>query len=498
MKTSKGVILNSVANIFGKMWSMLSIIIFMPLYIKYMGEEQYGLVSFFTTFQTLLLLMNGGFNTSIKREFAIKDENKTDDRKYHLLRSTEFLFLILSVLVISLVSSFSSIATKWLNIGTLNKHYVVQSIDLIGVTIVLQVFSSLYLGCLQGLEQQITANISQSLFYLIRNLGALLIVKYVSPDVRLFFICYIISEIVFIIVNRSFVLHCISHAAKWHICDFIILKSIFTYTMGIFGISVISVFNAQLDKVLISKYMNLSDITYYSIASSVGQVPLLLVNAIAIAFFPKLVQALSRNDKQVAPMFKKCSSLFSLVSIPITCFMSVAMYHLILLWQMKPETAQYTFVPAIMLTIANSLYCLQVTADNCLLAEKNTNILIYKNLGSMALSLTTMVILIPKYGLLGGALSYLCVAFFCWLIYGGYVHRYYTQDSFIKWAILFVVIPTLISVVISVGSSLVINQYNINSIVFVSIMVFLGVLTLLLLIKCYSKKLQGFNDIQEE
>ena len=72
---------------------------------------------------------------------------------------------------------------------------------------------------------------------------------------------------------------------------------------------------------------------------------------------------------------------------------------------MKPDTAQYTFVPAIMLTIANSLYCLQVTADNCLLAEKNTNILIYKNLGSMALSLTTMVILIPKYGLLGGTLS---------------------------------------------------------------------------------------------
>ena len=476
--------INSVANIIGKFWSILSVIIFMPLYIKYLGEEQYGIISFFTTFQTLLLLMNGGFNTSIKREFAVASDTEQNNRKYLLLKSTEVLFIFLSVFVLCAVSAFSSfIATKWLNIGILDKDYVIQSIDLIGLTIVLQVYSSLYLGCLQGLEHQVASNISQSLLYLVRNVGALIIIKYILADVRLFFLGYIFFELLFIIINRYLVLRYTPHTIKWKIRDFTVLKSILSYTMGVFGVSVISVFNAQLDKVLISKYMSLSDITYYSIATSVGQVPLLLINAVAIAFFPKLVQAITTNNSELtSTLYNRISSFFSIVSISITCFMSVCMYDLIYIWQGKAETSNYTYLPAILLTFAHMFYCLQVTADNCLLAEKNTRILIFKNIGSMVISLLLMIILIPQYGLMGGAVSYLLVSILCWLFYGEYVHKCHTNNNLIKWISKYVILPFVSAGSVALCSysffTRIINNRSIN----VLLMVIIGAITLTLLL----------------
>ncbi|MDE2320337.1 MAG: hypothetical protein KGL31_00215 [candidate division NC10 bacterium] len=42
---------NIVANTLGKGWSMLMGLVFVPLYIKFLGMEAYGLIGFFATLQ---------------------------------------------------------------------------------------------------------------------------------------------------------------------------------------------------------------------------------------------------------------------------------------------------------------------------------------------------------------------------------------------------------------------------------------------------------------
>ena len=64
-------IANTIANMASKIWSMVSIYIFVPLYIKYLGEEAYGLISFFTTMQMALNLLGLGLSSTLRREFAL-------------------------------------------------------------------------------------------------------------------------------------------------------------------------------------------------------------------------------------------------------------------------------------------------------------------------------------------------------------------------------------------------------------------------------------------
>ena len=87
-------IANTIANMASKIWSMVSIYIFVPLYIKYLGEEAYGLISFFTTMQMALNLLGLGLSSTLRREFALNINGgyEVNLRKYKLLRSIEVFF----------------------------------------------------------------------------------------------------------------------------------------------------------------------------------------------------------------------------------------------------------------------------------------------------------------------------------------------------------------------------------------------------------------------
>lgn len=485
IQSNKKTHLNIIANILGKIWSMLAIFIFMPLYIKCLGEEQYGIISFFITFQTFLLLMNGGFNTSLKREFSVRNSEDGDNRKYKLMRSTELLFAVVSIIIIAFcVLSSDFIANKWLNIGSLDVQYVRNSIILMGAAIALQIYLSLYTGCLQGLEHQVAANATQSLFYLYRNLGALLVIQYIRADVRLFFICYIVAELINIIINRLLIIRWLECKKEWSVHDLLILKTILIYTLGVFSVSVISIINAQLDKVFISKYMQLSDMTYYSVAASIGQAPLLVINAIAVAVFPQIVQSVSQHIDEKA-LYEKYSTTFAILAIPIASCMSCCMLELIKIWQNNNEIALNSYIAAILLTIANTFYSMQVTADNFLLATKDTKSLNIKSLISMCFSALLMILLIPRYGLLGASFSYMVIAAGNWFIYGGYAHKKFTESSFFKWQIKGAVLPIIFCLVTALLTMFLADSLKMPLYLKVISLILCGILQLLIFVRVY-------------
>src|SRR5262249_50939628 len=61
---------NIVANFAGKTWSALMGLAFIPLYVKFMGIESYGLVGFFLTLQAVISLIDIGLSTTLNRELA--------------------------------------------------------------------------------------------------------------------------------------------------------------------------------------------------------------------------------------------------------------------------------------------------------------------------------------------------------------------------------------------------------------------------------------------
>ncbi|HEY4544779.1 MAG TPA: oligosaccharide flippase family protein, partial [Tissierellaceae bacterium] len=61
---------NIIANYISQIYVALIGIVILPLYIKYMGAEAYGLIGFFTMMQSIFMLLDLGLTPTISRETA--------------------------------------------------------------------------------------------------------------------------------------------------------------------------------------------------------------------------------------------------------------------------------------------------------------------------------------------------------------------------------------------------------------------------------------------
>ena len=63
---------NLIANYIGQGWRFLISLAFVPLYIKYLGIEAYGLIGIFAMLQAWLGLLDMGMKPALGREIDIK------------------------------------------------------------------------------------------------------------------------------------------------------------------------------------------------------------------------------------------------------------------------------------------------------------------------------------------------------------------------------------------------------------------------------------------
>src|SRR5689334_22317182 len=84
---------NIAANFAGSVWTGVVSLVFIPLYLRFMGVEGYGLVGFFMTLQAVLALLDAGLATTLNREFArLSSTDDSAPAMRRLLRTFETIY----------------------------------------------------------------------------------------------------------------------------------------------------------------------------------------------------------------------------------------------------------------------------------------------------------------------------------------------------------------------------------------------------------------------
>lgn len=65
---------NLIANYLGQGWVAIMSLAFIPIYIKYLGIEFYGLIGLFALLQAWLILLDMGMTPTLSREMAMSTE----------------------------------------------------------------------------------------------------------------------------------------------------------------------------------------------------------------------------------------------------------------------------------------------------------------------------------------------------------------------------------------------------------------------------------------
>jgi len=139
---------NITANFAGNIGQALMAVVFVPLYIKFMGVESYGLIGIFVTLLAMFSILDMGMSSTLNREMArLSVLPGREQEMRNLVRSLELPYWLLAILVgIAVMALSPLIAHHWIKAGQLPPKIIEGAVFIMGFSVALQMPASLYSG----------------------------------------------------------------------------------------------------------------------------------------------------------------------------------------------------------------------------------------------------------------------------------------------------------------------------------------------------------------
>lgn len=478
---NKKIVINIGANFLGKVVTMLSTYLFVPLYLKYLGNELYGVVSFYTTLQNVMLILGMGLTSTLRKEFAIEENSY---RKCKLLKAVEYIYFFIMIIIIFLCFMLANtLISKYINIGSWDFKQIRNAIGLMGISIAFHLVSNLYSGCLLGAGKHISANIWQAIWAVTRSGCAVLVLIFVNVDIILFFLTQIIVDILYVLILRSEIYSWMKkqniYCNIFNINDFKILKDIIPYTVGLLGISVVSVINTQLDKILVLNRFDFATLGVYNTAASFAQIPNSIVTILMVAIYNEFIAAYSSNkvERYQRVYFSYYQKIY-LFLISTVIFMFFFAQNILLFWTASPNMAYQSHIVSKILLIGNFFLGMQQVPYYFLLAVGKTRYNNILGIGVVIVNILLTPIIVERQGIIGAGEIYSLFRLVEFLVLSFVVQKKFIQKKYLSWLCFNIFPPFIMTLILGLGSYKFFSSFLVSNTLIVFLALFSGALVL--------------------
>lgn len=397
---------NIIANFGGSICIALTGVIFIPLYIHFLGIEAYGLVGIFASLLAISGLFDMGLSSTLNREVArltVQDGNAQEIRD--LVRTLEIPYWAVGLLIGGLVIALSpTIAYHWVNAKNLSPKTVQTAIMIMGLSFAFQWPISFYSGGLMGLQRQVLLNSINVVMAIFRGLGAVLILWLISPTIYAFFTWQIVISIVNTGLLGFFLWHTLPYAPQKATFQKQLLVGIWRFAAGMTGISILATIILQMDKIILSKMLTLEMFGYYTLAGVVGMFLYRIIGSVFFAIYPRFIQLFASDDLEgLKQFYHKSSQFMSVMILPVTVVIAMFSYEIMLLWTQNSVTAQKCHLLVSILICGTAINGLMNIPYALQLAKGWTRLILYTNLISLVVAVPVIIYMTGKYKALGGA-----------------------------------------------------------------------------------------------
>lgn len=442
---------NILANLIGKIWGAGIIILLIPVYIKYLGIESYGLIGFYGTLISSMAILDLGLSTTIKRELAkYNSENISKENIRDLTFSLECIYWFIGIIICCLVLFLSGfISTHWVKTETLPLSVVKNSVMLMGVVIAFQWPITLYDGGLTGLEKQVLNNIIAVIMTTLRAGGIIIIFRYFSPTLETFFIWQAsISFLYVLIMKWALWKEMPVHNTKLKFSNAQI-KIIWRFAAGMTGISVITFFLSQIDKIVLSKILPLSQFGYYTLAFTMASSIGLVVMPVSITFFPRFAALVAaKKNEELKTLYHQACRLISTLVFPLSFIILFFTKDILRIWTKSATTTDNTYLLTQILIVGSTFNALMIIPYNLLIASGRTRFTIYQNTIAAIILVPMLFLWTRYYGAIGAAFIWVIVNAGYILISQPLMHRILLKNELLKWYLNDTLLPMLPSLLI--------------------------------------------------
>lgn len=397
---------NLVANYLGQGWVAVMGLAFIPVYIRYLGVEAYGLIGFFSVLQVWMALLDMGMTPTLNREMArFKAGAHTPQSIQDLLRSLEILcFGIAAFIGVAVLAASDYLASDWLQADQLSVSTVAHALSVMALVVSLRFVEGVYRGSLFGLQRQVWYNAVSALLSTIRHGGAVAILAFVSPTIGAFFIWQAVISVVSILVFGATVHRSLPASPTAPRFSAVALSGVWKYAGGMVGITLLSVLLTQVDKILLSRMLDLSAFGYYILAATVAGTLYMVISPITQSIFPRMVELSTQHEETVLiSTYHQGAQLVTVLTAPAVMLLCFFAGGAIYAWSGDASLALHTAPILAPLALGTFLNGLMWMPHQCQLAHGWTSLALKTNLVAVLFLVPAIIWVVPRHGAEGAA-----------------------------------------------------------------------------------------------
>lgn len=375
-----------------------------PFYIDVLGTEAYGVIGFFIVLQGLFQLLDLGMAPTVSRNIARSITPADKDQSRNLVHSLALIYWGVGILAALVISVFAGpIAAKWLKAEHLAPAQIAVAVALMGLTLAAKWPTSLYSAALIGAERLPTASMITISAATAANVGGVAVVTLVLPTLEAFFLWQALVSFVQTLAMRHALWRVLVGHTRARV-DIGELKKIWAFSAGMTGITAAGIALSQLDKLLLSRLIPLSEFGNYMLATLIASMLLLMARPMFQTVYPRMSKlVVSGNEVDLARTYHMATRFLASIVFPMAMAMIVYAHDFLLLWVGNPAIAANTAPSVAMLAAGSALNAVMHIPFALQLASGRVRLALGISVTLTILIVPLIVILTNRYGAVGGA-----------------------------------------------------------------------------------------------
>lgn len=430
---------NIIANYASQLYVTGVGILILPLYIKYMGAEAYGLVGFFTMLQAFFAMLDLGLTPTIGRETARYHGGSMSALMYRqLLRALTVIFVFIAVIGgLGLWLFADIIANKWLTVETLSLDVVIFAIQVMAISVALRWLCGLYRGVVTGSERLVWLSIFNVLIATLRFIVVFLSMWFYGYTPSVFFIHQLVVAVIellglwlmaqLLIPNKKL----ITETIGW---SFNPIKPILKFALTIAFTSSVWVLVTQTDKLVLSGILPLKEYGYFTLAVLVASGIMVISGPVSSAIMPRMARlhAEGKHDELIT-VYRSCTQIVSVIAGSAAITLVITAKPLLIAWTGDLHLAEQA-APVLRLYAAGNLFlCVAAFSYYLQYSKGNLRYHLIGNLGLVIILIPSVIYAAMHFGALGAGYVWLmmnALFLFGWV---AYVHHKLEPNLHFNW-----------------------------------------------------------------
>ncbi|HSV43283.1 MAG TPA: oligosaccharide flippase family protein, partial [Candidatus Bathyarchaeia archaeon] len=348
---------NIIHNFAGRIISGVLGFVFVPIYIRYLGIEAFGLVGFFVSLQAIVIILDMGLSTTTSREVAKQIGESGDDGDLpSLMYSLELIYVASAVVILGLFISIGGwLAEEWIKAEGIPSATLRWCILVFGFSIAVRWPCGFYSGVLTGAERQVLYNSLYTTFSLLKSAGSVFVVAVISPTIEAFagwqaFVAsaeFVVMKLVYRRLSTQFPGKI---PGRFRID---LIRRVWRFSAGVGLNTILAIGIKQLDRILISGMLPIALLGCYTSAHLLYSGLAMISGPFCTATFPRFAKLYAQdNIDDLARLYHTSSQMIAFIVAPAAAVLFFFSFEILSFWTQSEGVAQNASATLSFLSIA--------------------------------------------------------------------------------------------------------------------------------------------------